>query len=641
MQFIPFNSGFRYKLSMKSILAGLGFQTLFDSSVDALLIIDVTGQVLLSNPAAQQLLGYSESEILGLKIEALMPARYRTKHLSYRDVFSSKPEKRAMGRGGELYALRSDGQELSVELSLTPLSVDGQAYTLVNMQDITIRKLAEAELRHSKEFSHLIMNSIDSSIAVISKTGEIINVNQAWSDFALANGGSAATVKGVGMNYFETLIQDHSNETVGRVRTGMQAVLDGIIPIFSIEYPCDSPKEKRWFMLNVTPFGTNRDGLVVIHLDITIRKQAEANLNKSREQLKAFIHQAPLSIAMFDRDMNYLEYSAHWLMQYGRGFADLIGHNHYEVLPDLPVEWKIVHQQVLSGATLKDSEDSWIQSDGSTHWLSWTALPWLDDKAEIGGIIIATEDVTAQKLLEMEVRDQRNDLEYLQKMHIASQTVSAIAHELNQPLAAISLYSEVALRSLGSDVVDLPTLNRAIKGCIEQSHRAGKSLHELLNFLQVGKTKVEPFDLNDTVHNALSLVQNDSFGGFLQRLELEDGLPPVLGNRTQISKVLVNLLRNGVEAMQEAGLSPGAINISVKTLAETNMAQVTVQDSGPGLNAETTKKVFEPFFTSKSNGIGLGLAISRSMIEANNGQLWLEPNSEQGATFHFTLPFSA
>lgn len=626
---------------MNNILAGLGFQTLFDSSVDALLIVDVTGQVLLSNPVSQRLLGYSESEILGLKVETLMPARYRTKHLSYREVFSSEPEKRAMGRGGELYALRSNGQELPVELSLTPLSVDGYAFTLINMQDITTRKLAEAELRHSKEFSHSIINSIDSSIAVISQTGEIINVNQAWSDFALANGGSAATVKGVGMNYFETLVQDHSDEIASRVRTGMQAVLDSIEPIFSIEYPCDSPIQKRWFMLNVTPFGKNREGLVAIHLDITTRKQAEANLKQSREQLKAFIHQAPLSIAMFDREMNYLEYSAHWHTQYGRGFADLIGHNHYEVHPDLPVEWKIVHQQVLSGATLKDTEDSWIQDDGSTHWLSWTALPWLDDKAEIGGIIIVAEDVTTQKLLEMEVRNQRNDLEYLQNLHIASQTVSAIAHEINQPLAAISLYSEVALQSLGSDVADLPTLNRAIKGCIEQSQRAGKSLHELLNFLQVGKIKIEPFDLNDTVHKTLSLIQNDGFGGFIQGLELEDGLPPVLGNRAQISKVLVNLLRNSVEAMQEAGLSPGAINITVKTLAETNMAQVTVQDNGPGLDTEASKRVFEPFFTSKSNGIGLGLSISRSMIEANGGQLWPEPNSEQGATIRFTLPFAA
>jgi signal transduction histidine kinase len=232
-------------------------------------------------------------------------------------------------------------------------------------------------------------------------------------------------------------------------------------------------------------------------------------------------------------------------------------------------------------------------------------------------------------------------LEYLQNLHIASQTVSAIAHEINQPLAAISMYGEVALRSLDSDEVDLPKLKRAIKGCIEQSQRAGSSLHELLNFLHIGESKAEPFDLNHIVHDAISLVQEDGFGGFLHILELEHGLPAVLGNRTQIGKVLVNLIRNGTEAMHGAGLPLGSINITVKSLAETNMAQVTVQDGGPGFDAEASKRVFEPFFTTKSNGIGLGLSISRSMVEANGGKLWVEPNAKHGVTIHFTLPFAA
>lgn len=248
--------------------------------------------------------------------------------------------------------------------------------------------------------------------------------------------------------------------------------------------------------------------------------------------------------------------------------------------------------------------------------------------------------ITAQIVLEKEMDERRNSIKYLQKFQVASHTTLAIVHELNQPLAAISAYSEVALRALDSDTINLDTLNRALKGCVEQSQRAGNCLHELLNFLHAGKSIVEPFDLNDTVYGALSLVQNDGFGRFLRTLELEHGLPSVLGNRSQIKKVLVNLLRNGAEAMREAGLSTEAITITVKTMAETNMAQVTVQDSGPGLNIETSKRVFEPFFTTKSNGLGLGLAISRSMIEGNGGQLWLEPNNKSGATFHFTLPFA-
>jgi len=223
---------------------------------------------------------------------------------------------------------------------------------------------------------------------------------------------------------------------------------------------------------------------------------------------------------------------------------------------------------------------------------------------------------------------------------VAVQTASAIAHELNQPLAAISAYSEVALHALGSNTVTTETLSRALEGCVGQAQRAGQSLHELLNFLQKGELASEPADLSGIVHEALSIMQNDGFGGFQPALELERGLPPVLGNRIQVQKVLINLLRNGVEAMREAGVPTSSITVKVQTMAGRNMAQITVQDSGPGLDINAAKRIFEPFFTTKPGGIGLGLAISRSLIEANGGQLWVDPDDGPGATFHFTLPFA-
>ncbi len=121
---------------------------------------------------------------------------------------------------------------------------------------------------------------------------------------------------------------------------------------------------------------------------------------------------------------------------------------------------------------------------------------------------------------------------------------------------------------------------------------------------------------------------------------MQQDLPAVEGNRTQILKVLVNLIRNAVEAMRVKDVPISTISISVQTLAETNMALVIVQDNGPGLNKDMAKRIFEPFFTTKSSGIGMGLAISRALIEANGGQLWLDPDSKTGAKFNFTLPFA-
>ena len=233
-------------------------------------------------------------------------------------------------------------------------------------------------------------------------------------------------------------------------------------------------------------------------------------------------------------------------------------------------------------------------------------------------------DISRLKQLEIEAQERRNEMELLVKQQVAAQTAAAIAHELNQPLVSISAYSEAALRMLRGGVKNPEKLARALEGAMEQAQRAGRTLHELLDFLHKGDTVSEPVDLNDVVHEALAIAAESGYGGFRPVVELEHDLPPVLANRLQLQKILVNLLHNGVEAMRGAGVPTAAITITVRTVAGRNMAQVTVQDSGPGLDAETAHRIFEPFFTTKPNGIGLGLAISRALVEAHGGQLWAE-----------------
>ena len=134
--------------------------------------------------------------------------------------------------------------------------------------------------------------------------------------------------------------------------------------------------------------------------DITERKQIEESFKKSRHQLELLIKQAPINIAMFDLNMNHLAISDRWMMEFGGDFESLIGRNHYEVHPDLPAKWKLIHQQGLAGEFLKNDDDLWLQKDGSKLWLRWTVSPWFNDKGLIGGIIIFCENITRRKLLE-------------------------------------------------------------------------------------------------------------------------------------------------------------------------------------------------------------------------------------------------
>ena len=255
-------------------------------------------------------------------------------------------------------------------------------------------------------------------------------------------------------------------------------------------------------------------------------------------------------------------------------------------------------------------------------------------------VIVSLSDITERKRNEAALQAMRAEMEQLMRFHVASQTVSALAHELHQPLNAVTSYAEAALRLLRAGNPQPERLLHAIESSTQQAQRAGQVVRELLAFMKQGEVQTEPVDLNDLVRQVLDRIDADGYGGFQTRLQLDPGLAPVTANRLQLEKVLLNLIENGVDAMRDAGISTHANTITVRTNPEGPMAQVTVRDSGPGIDPQTLHRIFDPFFTTKPKGLGMGLAISRAIIELHGGQLWVESEPASGASFHFTLPFA-
>lgn len=497
---------------MTQSLKDLSFQALFNVAADAMLLIDATGHVVLANVAAQKLLAYPEADICGLEVAALMPSRYRDHHMHFMSAYSRKPEQRAMGSGKVLFALRRDGQEISVDIALSPIHSKEQLFTLVTLYPTDRRRLAEEALRVSEE----------------------------------------------------------------RLRLAKQAA-----------------------GLGVFDFDANHN---ILHWDEKMRELwgAETNESISYKRFVTAIH--PDDRAARQAALDHA--------------IEPISNGEYQS------EYRVTNPA--------DGIERWVSAVGRMHF----------EDGHATRLVGVARDITEQKTLEKKLQDQRAETETLFTQQVAAQTVSAIAHELNQPLAAVSAYSEVALHALQSDVVDAESLKRALKGCVEQAQRAGKSLHELLAFLQKGDLVKTRLNINEVVKEALNIAKNNGYGAFNPKLQLDPNIPLVIGNRIQIQKVLVNLLRNAVEAMRSTKVPSSPISITVRTNPEVNMAHVTVQDNGPGLDREAASRVFEPFFTTKPTGIGMGLAISRALIEANGGQLWLDPDTSNGATFHFTIPFA-
>lgn len=495
---------------MGNLLDSLSSSDLFAAVADALLLVDQHGRVVLANPAALELLGYVEQELIGLPVEQLVPERYRANHSLLRQAFLDHPRQRPMCVGNELSALSHDGQERPVDISLSPLTVSEQPLVLITLYSASRRRQAEEALRSSEERLRLAKRAAGLGIF----------------DRDLARG---------------TLHWDEQSRELWGFAADEEVTDDTL-------YACVHPEDQA-------------------------------------------LRRGAAETAM-----------------------DPDGNGEYQT------EFRILRRN--------DGVERWMAVTGRVLFEAGRAI-------RLVGVI---KDITEHKAMDLRLQEQRAEMESLLKQQVAMQTASAIAHELNQPLTAISAYSEVALQALDSDSVNSRNLQHALAGCVAQSQHAGRILNELLAFLQEGDPVTEPLDLGNMVREALGIMQNDGYGGFFPVLQLERSLPRVLANHVQLQKVLVNLLRNGVEAMRGAGISAAFITISAHALADAEMVQITIQDNGPGLAEETARRIFEPFFTTKANGIGMGLAICRNLIETHGGQLWLDADASPGATFHLTLP---
>ena len=417
---------------------------------------------------------------------------------------------------------------------------------------------------------------------------------------------------------------------------------------FGREIVISMPEGERCFELSVAPkYGLDDQdgGFVIIARDITKRKQIDAKLRLKEERLQLAKSASGLGIFYRDFANDKLDCDERareiWGVQPEEAvtYASLLMGVHPDDRAaaqsaidkaldphgsgELFAEFRVVN---IADGTIRE-----VAAYGQALFMQGRAV-------QLVGTI---KDVSAWRNMERELSRQRNAMELLIKQQVAAQTAAAIAHELNQPLNSIVAYSGAALNMLRSDMRNSKKLLRALEGAVEQSLRAGQSLRELVTYLHKTEPTLEPIDINWTVREALAIASENCSSGFSYATEFEPDLRPVLATRIQVQKVLVNLLRNGVEAMRGAGVASDAMIITVKTMTRRNMAQVSMQDSGPGLEAATAQRIFDPFFSTKSKGLGLGLSISRALIEEHGGQLWVDTENGPGATFHFTLPFAS
>jgi C4-dicarboxylate-specific signal transduction histidine kinase len=259
------------------------------------------------------------------------------------------------------------------------------------------------------------------------------------------------------------------------------------------------------------------------------------------------------------------------------------------------------------------------------HWLRRD----IARRQKVEADLVATQEL---------VQAHQAELAHAGRLSLMGEMTASLAHELNQPLHSARNYAQGSIRRLRKDADADPEVLVALERISEASDRAAEILRRVRDFINKSSTSIAMIDLGEVLHDAAMIA---SMGPAPQRarvvFDVASNLPPVVGDKVEIEQVIVNLSRNGLESMDKLPLEDRVLHLGART-CDNNAVEVFVRDCGAGVSPEVRAKLFEPFFTTKVDGMGMGLAICRSIVERHEGRLWFTANETRGTTFHFTLP---
>jgi PAS domain S-box-containing protein len=500
------------------------------------------------------------------------------------------------------------------------------------MLDISERKHAEESLRESEERMSLAANAAGLALWMWDVSHDEVWVTpEGRTLFGWTNSDPINFER-----FIHSLHPDDHEATREAVRRSLESGDD-----YRAEYRVAlSDGMTRWFVARGrVEFDRNHKPVRMrgIAVDITERKWVEEALKQSENQVRLFVEHTPASVAMFDREMRYILASRRWLKDYNLGEQSIIGRSHYEVFPEIPERWKEIHRRCLAGAVETCEQDPFPRLDGTVDWVRWEVRPWYVARGEIGGIIMFTEVITDRKRTESELQLQREELAHLTRVSAMGELAASLAHELNQPLTAILSNAQAAQRFLSANVADLSEVREILTDIVQDNSRASEVIRRMRALVKKEELEFAPLDLPTLIQDIVLMVRSDAILHNTDVLfELDPGLPMVRGDKVQLQQVMLNLLLNAFDAMKDCPARER--QVVVQGELDGGAVRVAVRDRGIGLNGDKLDKIFQSFYTTKRDGLGMGLSISRSIIEAHGGRLWAENNPDRGATFYFTLP---
>src|SRR5882672_4743356 len=423
--------------------------------------------------------------------------------------------------------------------------------------------------------------------------------------------------------------------------SGVRGALEARLRRFDGEY--------RWFLFQAEPLRDELGNIVKWYgssTDIEDRKRAEEALRESEQRFRDYAETASDWFWETGPDHRVTRVSDP-LNAVGIAPSRVTGVARWDIATDVgsePEKWQRHRAMHDAHQPFRDFVYSTVSESGSPVYVRSSGKPFFDGSGNFLGYRGTGTDITATiraDHAEQALHKAQAELAHVTRVTTLGELTVSIAHEVNQPLAAIIANAEACLRWLRRGTPDLDAACRSVESIIDDGIRASEVIRRVRALAKKTSPEKMPLDVSDVVRETIPLVQRELINHqILLRMELVPALPLVLGDRVQLQQVIINLVMNGIEAMQSVTDRPRELVIRSRQ-DEKQQVLVSVTDCGVGISAEDADRLFNPFFTTKSGGMGMGLSICRSIVEAHGSRLWATANVPHGATFQFTLPVSA
>jgi PAS domain S-box-containing protein len=592
---------------------------------------DSDGHYLYANQQVLDLWGTTKEKFVGLGDEAFFDAQTAAQIREHdRSVLVEGRTIRYEGA----YLAKNTGVVATYLTVKVPLRrADGSIFGLCGIStDISERKQAE-ELQHqSEQHLQVIIDTTPACVKLVARDGTLLEMNRA----GLAMIEADSPVGPIGSCVYPIVAPEY--------RPAFQSLNERVCDLEeagSLEFEIVGLKgSRRWMETRAVPFRLKPSGEVVqlaVTQDITARKKLEAEMRFKDSRYRAMVElAAPDAIFIHDHDGRIHEVNTQACKSTGYSREELLTMTVFDFvekfdLPSAQALWNNLNPDLPNPVfgCQRRKDGSKLPVDVHLGLLEFDGQRWY---------IAFARDATLRKQREQRDKQHLEALAYVTRLGLMGEMAAGIAHEINQPLAAISLYAQVSLNLINAENPDLVKLCEIIDKTQQQALKAGRIIHNLRGFVKHSSNQRSVTGINNAIDGAISLCSDAiKQNNVTLTLELESKLPDICLDQVQIEQVLINLIRNSIESLASLPVTHQH-RLTIRSRLIAHNIQVEVEDNGAGIDEDQRRSILTPFYSTKADGMGMGLSISRSLIEAHEGTLHFNSQPEKGTTFYFTLP---